>query len=144
MLLLHTLGFLLKSKPVRQDCLLFVPGYAALTLVTSYAAPWLRHVRVSLGSLQTWWSWRAAKEHAGSNQALRSTVDSRQPVCGDYSASVRFIKIPARFTCDLVDFAMAMLKATALGVERAQVPQCHSHRGWAHRCMRTYLPSPWC
>ena len=97
--------------------MLFVPGYAALRLVTSYAAPWLRHVRVSLGSLQTWWSVRAANEHAGSNHALRSTVDSRQPVCGDYSASVRFIKIPARFTCDLVDFAMAMLKATALGLE---------------------------
>ena len=36
------------------DYLLFVPGYAALELVTSYAAPWLRHVRVSLGSLQNW------------------------------------------------------------------------------------------
>ena len=80
--------------------MLFVPGDAALKLVTSYAAPWLRHVRVSLGSLQTWWSWRAANDHAGSNQALRSTVDSRQPVCGDYSATVRFIKTAARFTCE--------------------------------------------
>ena len=80
--------------------MLFVPGYAALTLVTSYAAPWLRHERVSLGSLQTWWSWRAANEHARSNHALRSTVDSRQPVCGDHFATVRFIKTPARFTCE--------------------------------------------
>ena len=30
MLLLHALGFLLKSKAVRQSCCLFVSGYAAL------------------------------------------------------------------------------------------------------------------
>ena len=47
-------------------------GYAALRLVTSYAAPWLRHARISLGSLQTWWSGRAA--------------------------TVRFIETAARFT----------------------------------------------
>ena len=52
--------------------MLFVPGYAALRLVTSYAAPWLRHARISLGSLQTWWSGRAA--------------------------TVRFIETAARFT----------------------------------------------
>ena len=85
MLLLHALGFLLKSRLVRQDYLLFVPGYAALELVTSYAAPWLRDVRVSPGSLQTWWSWRAAKQHAGSNQALRRTY----PRSVAYSASAR-------------------------------------------------------
>ena len=52
--------------------MLLVPGYAALRLVTSYAAPWLRHARISLGSLQTWWSERAA--------------------------TVRFIETAARFT----------------------------------------------
>ena len=52
--------------------MLFVPGYAALRLVTSYAAPWLRHARISLGSFQTWWSGRAA--------------------------TVRFIETAARFT----------------------------------------------
>ena len=36
--------------------MLFVPGYAALRLVTSYAAPRLRHVLVNPDSLQIWWS----------------------------------------------------------------------------------------
>ena len=89
-----------RAHHLAQGPNVFLQAYAALRLVTSYAAPWLRHVRVSLGSLQTWWSGRAANGHAGSNHALRSTVDSRQPVCGDYSATVRFIKTPARFTCE--------------------------------------------
>ena len=66
---MHAAG---KSRPGRRGCLLFVPGYAALRLVTGYAAPWLRHARISLGSFQTRWSGRAA--------------------------TVRFIETAARFT----------------------------------------------